>query len=407
MALGAVASMPVATQAQTGWLPTVNAYRASAGLPPVSEDASQSAGDLAHAQYMVQNNTGGHSEDPTQPGFSAGGATAAQQSNVVTTSRPDTSDEDAVGLWMVSPFHAVGIVDPNLTTTGYGSARATKAGVQMGAALNVIAGRSKSPKVTGAVMWPGDGASVPLTSYPGNEAPDPLSACAGYTAPSGLPIILETGGAAAVTAAAISDAVATLPSCEFDGSNYANPVAGDQANGRAILAARGAVILIPRAPLSAGKRYTVTETVNNTTYKWTFGAGLPGLPTAASRPTFSPPHVPVAAAPPAGVGRPVIAPTTLPTPTPLAAPLHPPRCRPSKPSPRGEGSERRGLEWSSPRPSRPAHQAGPGGGCCRCFLWPWAPQAGGIAAGPDSVGRQRPRGFNGCSQDARSRRNGG
>ncbi|GAC1327796.1 MAG: hypothetical protein NVSMB17_02330 [Candidatus Dormibacteria bacterium] len=368
IALGAVTTIPEEGHAATGWLPTVNAYRASAGLPPVTEDAAQSAGDAAHAQYMVQNGVAGHSEDPAQPGFTPAGAMAAQQSNVLTTSKIDTSDEEAVAMWMVSPFHAVGIIDANLATTGYGSQRTAGAEVQMGAALNVVAGRAQSPAVQGAVMWPGDGSTVPLVAYPGNEAPDPLSGCAGFVAPTGLPIILETGGAAMVSSATIAASGTVLPSCEFDGSNYSNPTAADQANGRALLTARGAVVLVPRSPLKAGAVYTVTETVNAVAYTWKFTAGVAGLPGAASplprtptpqRPLPVPPHP----APALPVRYP-IAPAVVAAPardiTPARRPAPPPAAAPSIRKARSERLEQPWLQSPSSHPSspiaRPRHQ---------------------------------------------------
>ena len=266
------------------WLGTVNAYRAAAGLGPVTENPTLSQGDLSHAQYLVINNASGHAEDPTRPSFTPAGASAGEQSDVLTSTSAGTSDSIAIDQWMAGPFHAVGILDPNLGSVGFGSYRAAGPGVQMAAALNVLGGRS-SAVVAGTrlpVLWPGNGATVALRSYDGGESPDPLTACPGYSTPSGLPILLETGSAAAVTAYGLSSGGVALPVCEFDATNYANPDAATQAEGRAILSPRGAVVMVPRAALQAGVSYTATETVNGVAYRWTFGATAAGLPTPAT-----------------------------------------------------------------------------------------------------------------------------
>ncbi|MHB8507735.1 MAG: CAP domain-containing protein [Candidatus Dormibacteria bacterium] len=280
---GLIGPQPVL--AASPWLTLVNEYRASAGLPPVAENTTYSAGDLAHAQYLVQNNAEGHDEDPSKPGYSPQGAAAGQASDVVVDFRTTTTDADAINLWMTGPFHSIGIVDPKLQEAGFGSYRAAGTGVQMAAALNVITGRvgTTPPGTRFPVIWPGDGSSVPLSAYTGNESPDPLTSCQGYAAPTGLPILLEMGQpGAAVTSFSLLAGSVPVDSCEFDATNYANPSAQDQSEGRALLGARGAVVLIPRAPLKKDVPYTVSETVSTTTYTWTFRAN--SSPPGASTP---------------------------------------------------------------------------------------------------------------------------
>src|SRR5207248_707577 len=45
------------------WLDRFNAWRASVGLPNLTEDATYSSGDAAHAYYMVKSGNVTHSED--------------------------------------------------------------------------------------------------------------------------------------------------------------------------------------------------------------------------------------------------------------------------------------------------------------------------------------------------------
>jgi hypothetical protein len=64
------------------WLDTVDFYRGLAGLGPVTERADLSAGDAAHADYMVRSDRVEHAEDPSSPFFTAVGNAAGQASDV-------------------------------------------------------------------------------------------------------------------------------------------------------------------------------------------------------------------------------------------------------------------------------------------------------------------------------------
>ena len=66
-----------------GWLSSVNYYRSTAGLPPVSEKAEWSAGNHNHAIYMVRNDVIEHDEDPGNPWYTPEGRAAAQNSNLI------------------------------------------------------------------------------------------------------------------------------------------------------------------------------------------------------------------------------------------------------------------------------------------------------------------------------------
>jgi hypothetical protein len=318
---------PARTDAAESWLDTINAYRAAANISPVADSASMDSGDAAHAQYMVKNSVISHSEDPTKPYFTAGGQSAGLQSNVMTSAILGTSDRDAIDQWMTGPFHAAGIIDPNLRQVGFGSYREPKSGPQMAAALNIIQGRSTTP-VPGnrlPVLWPGNGASVPLTRYAGEESPDPLTSCPGYTPPTGLPIILETGGAAAaVSGASISTGGHTLSSCELDARNYGNPDGPSQASGRGVLATHGAVVLIPRLPLTPGSTYQARITVNGVAYEWSFSVNG----TRSIRPAGSIPAQSAAGGPVAKITRPAVPPVTAGA-APVIAPDPSPQATPS------------------------------------------------------------------------------
>ncbi|MCS6883274.1 MAG: CAP domain-containing protein [Oscillochloridaceae bacterium] len=255
------------------WLDYVNYHRATARLPPVTENPSWSYGNTLHARYTVKNDLVEHTEDPGNPWYTPEGLAAAQSSNLVAHSDINATDAWAIDRWMQGPFHAIGIIDPELLQSGYGSYREADGGLQMGAGLDVIRGLGRRPSsVTFPVQWPADGAIVPLTAHQG-EYPDPLASCPGYSLPSGLPIILQLGPGdrtPAVAASAFLQGTTPLPHCVFDETSYVNADSAQQALGRVILDARDAVIVIPRSPLTPGMSYTVSVTANGQTHTWSF-----------------------------------------------------------------------------------------------------------------------------------------
>lgn len=270
---------PPATRAVAGgdaggedWLGRVNAYRAAASLPPVTEDLVMSAGDRCHAAYIVKNEELRHGEDFWNRFYTSRGRTAAEQSNLFQSGDINDTDSRVIDAWMQSPFHAVGLLDPRLREVGYGSYREPGGGIETGAALNVIAGIGSAPAAY-PVFWPGDGSTVPLDQHWGG-VPSPLSGCVGYTAPSGLPLILQLGPGGLVPTVAASYLMSDgqpLEHCVFTESSYRNPNRAQQSLGRSILAARDAVVLIPRHPLTPGATYTASIIVGRRSYTWSFG----------------------------------------------------------------------------------------------------------------------------------------
>ena len=206
-----------------------------------------------------------HYETAGTPYYTAAGDTAARDGNIYVSSFTSTADTQAIDWWMGAPFHAMGLMDPRLTSTGFGSFRVVKSSWQMGATIDVLRGNSFTGG-TWPVLFPGNGTTEPLTSYSGYEWPDPLQACPGYAMPTGLPIFVETGGnvATTVTANSLSANGVQLAHCVIDSHNSA---VGSS------LFYRGAAILIPRQPLQAGTTYTVSLTVNNVPYTWSFTVG--------------------------------------------------------------------------------------------------------------------------------------
>jgi hypothetical protein len=246
-----------------GWLDRLNQWRLSAGLLPLTENSTYSAGDVAHATYMVQTGQVTHGESTAYPQYTAAGDLAAQNSNIFVSSSTSTTDEQSIDWWMAAPFHAMALMDPRLTTTGFGSYRNTAYSPwKMGAGVNT--GQGMTAPGLYPVFYPGNGATEPLTAYSGNESPDPTSACPGYT---GLPLFIEVGANVATAAGAVHTLTgngASLTHCVIDSSNAAFT---------SYLKWRGGVIVFPQAPLQSGVTYAVSLTVNGLPYAWSFKVG--------------------------------------------------------------------------------------------------------------------------------------
>jgi Cysteine-rich secretory protein family len=268
--------------AGASWLEWVNYYRALALLPPVSENAAFTTGAQNHAHYMLVNNVVEPFElSVARQGYTAAGAAAAVNSLLLGSGSAATTDAQALAFWMQGPFHALGILDPALQQTGFGSERDPGGALlQMTAALNVISGLDPTRVPAGLypVQWPSDGMTVYLNSYTqGTDAPEPLTSCPGFLSPTGLPISLQLGNGnlttVNVSASALWDGTNFLDHCIFTENTYLNPDSILQTRGRALLGMRDAIVLIPRYPLTAGAVYTVSLTANQQSYRWAFTVG--------------------------------------------------------------------------------------------------------------------------------------
>jgi hypothetical protein len=256
-----------ATPAAAGpWLSRLNAWRANAGLPDLTENTTWSAGDYNHSLYMVKNDEVAHSEISTHPYYTVAGDTAARNSNIEVSSTTSTTDSQAIDWWMAAPFHAISMMDPLLASTGFGAYRQVKSGWQAGFALDTSRGRLSSGGRY-PVYYPGNGTTEPLRTFGGGEYPDPLQACSGYSAPTGPPVIIQVGSNVATTAGTVHSFTGNgvaLQHCVIDSRNA---VLGSS------LKWHGGVILIPKAPLQNGVKYIVSLTVNSKAYTWSFTVG--------------------------------------------------------------------------------------------------------------------------------------
>ena len=168
-------SADVSAATVTSWLPTVNAYRAMSGLGPVTENTAWSAEAQAHSCYLLYNGIT-HDELPGNPGYTVGGDTAGNNGNVAVSSSATATARNHIDLWMTGPFHALGILRPELATTGFGiCADETTPTWHSGATLDVLRGiDSNRASPTTATVFPGRNATLALDRFV-TESPNPLT----------------------------------------------------------------------------------------------------------------------------------------------------------------------------------------------------------------------------------------
>ena len=173
------------------WIDRLNYYRALAGLPAVVENSRLSRADRAHARYLVENfandvtqGASAHFENPANPGYSIAGDGAGRRSDValrkVILESPLGAAQDQVGdaavdEWIAGPFHRFDLLDPTVTSAGWGNAREDDASA---AVLEVMRRTRWNLRHRRArpVMFPAEGSRVPFGVYPGGEWPNPLAA---------------------------------------------------------------------------------------------------------------------------------------------------------------------------------------------------------------------------------------
>jgi Cysteine-rich secretory protein family len=269
------------------WLSHLNYYRVLAGLLPVTADVTLSAGDELHTRYLLKTHmsqirTGrldaeAHTEDPSDPWYSAAGLDAAEHSDFAGWwgNQRLLSPYWALDNWIDTAFHRLWLLNPALHRVGYGTyceADACEAG------LNVWAGVDRLAMVASEmpVEFPPDGSVIPNGSLANGEWPNPITACSGYNMPVGLPITLQLGARKfpRVTSWSLTSRAGDhLEACEFTAANYSNPDLTAQGNVLRVLREFGAVVLVPRAPLETGETYFASIVTDSGSYRWSFSIG--------------------------------------------------------------------------------------------------------------------------------------
>jgi uncharacterized protein YkwD len=264
----------------SSWLRRLNYWRSITNLRTVVENGGLSDGARKHSRYLVkraiQDDTGWlvgadmHSEDPRNPWYTAAGLAAGKNGDVDPPCRGCQliSDDQHVDIFVNAPFHRFRALDPDADQVGYGS---YSEAAMDAATLNVPLSAVGQGTFSAPIEFPAPGSIVPLSAFQG-EWPDPLASCPGYKEPAGLAVTLELGRWITVTSAAhsFSQGNKIIASCLLDAPSYTNADQQMREFVRDILKTWGAVIVIPREPLTSGTDYSISITANDKDYKWSF-----------------------------------------------------------------------------------------------------------------------------------------
>jgi hypothetical protein len=263
------------------WLGEVNYYRQAAGLAPVGEDAAWDQGIRNHLVYLAKTPprylagayASLHTENPASPYYTAAGAKEAASSNLF-YGEVGFSPRDFIDGWLSAPFHAVGILRPQLKLVAFAYSASTG-----DAGLDVISGLDYAqPLPKAPVLFPGPDAPTDLSTFRG-ESPDPLRTCGwqSLSEPVGLPLVLLLPSAPVVSLTArlvrpggVVETTANGGLCVVDSHTFvsSDPVYGP--TGVDILKGDNAVFLVPRAPLTPGEYGVSVSQPGHADIAWQF-----------------------------------------------------------------------------------------------------------------------------------------
>ena len=227
------------------WLHRLNEYRGAGGLLALDENGDWSAAAKLHSLYVVGNGEVTHNERPGAPWYSDAGAWAGAAGNVFATSDPYVSDAAVIDNWMMSPLHALHLLRPSLRAVGYGIWRDGNPprGIGAAATLDVLHGSAIGSRVGRTMPYPYPGAELPITSSSG------LAMCGG--GPGGPVSIFFHPQNPTVTAFLVTVNGRPVPLCVVTSGNFWSPGV-DPTTWRQMLAADGAVLVIPSEPVPVG-----------------------------------------------------------------------------------------------------------------------------------------------------------
>jgi hypothetical protein len=168
----------------------------------------------------------------------------------------------------VAPFHRLSLLAPWAEVGGYGSFGEYPRRVGALALRGTLAGLQHA----WPIEFPPANTQISINALNGSEWPNPFAACAGYERPAGLPITLQTARQLVLKSYSLQDQSAgvMVQACGFDGMSYRNSDVTQQKRGRALLNAYGAIVLIPRQPLSYGHQYCVIMLTSQGRFEWDF-----------------------------------------------------------------------------------------------------------------------------------------
>ena len=257
-----------------GWLETLNYYRLSSGVEPVTENPILSANAMKHSIYLAKSDpkyfTGiyenPHSENPESPYYTEEGADSG--TNLTYTAR----ESDAIDSWMQAPLHAIGLLRDNLKITGYATAINDRTG-RAYTGLDVLNGLVGSRRKV--ITFPGDGAIVRLNKFKG-ESPDPRESCGkDWEKFRGLPIfasLISTPPRDITGKIVTPDGKTLLAGDDLCVVTQYSWISTDRviSYGNKIMAGEKLVLLIARSPLSPGEHSVSVSGTGISPLNWKF-----------------------------------------------------------------------------------------------------------------------------------------
>ena len=211
---------------------------------------------------MLQNGIT-HDEIPGATGLHPGRRHRRQQRQRRRQQLVSATARNHIDLWMTGPFHAIGILRHNLGTSGFGlcADNDTPTPWHSGGTLDVIRGIDYGiPRPTTPIVFPGDGATVPLHSFI-TESPNPMTMC-GWTGTAGLPLIAMMPNDVTSATTTLTGPNGPIQTCVL---HKGKP----DATAQSILDGDNAVVVMPRTALADGT-YTATVNSNGGNVTWSF-----------------------------------------------------------------------------------------------------------------------------------------
>lgn len=252
-------------------LPLLNRLRAGAGVGAVRAEPDWQAGCAAHARYLVRADRAEHREDPASPFRSAAGEACAPGHYFV-SAQPGSDLRRALSYWVGGAFHLPQLLDPRLTRVASGEAHDAGGAFRSAAVLDVRRGLGAAAGEAYPVRYPGPEAGLELAAFPAGasaaEWPDPLVHCG--LSGAGAPIALLMGPGVTVRGAALKVNGRPVPACLLRADTFRGASEGETRAGRGVLAAQGAGVLLPHAPLRAGDRAQVSFGTSAGRVTWSF-----------------------------------------------------------------------------------------------------------------------------------------
>lgn len=250
------------------WLDEFNRYRTAAGVAPVTENPTWTAGLLDHMNYLAKTpwaeyRSGeyfsAHTQNPASPYYTPAGALEAGRSVLIESGAGDDPLEN-LEVWLTAPYHAIPMLRPGLRQVAFASAYGN-------AGLDVTGGFRHTTHPT-PVLFPGPGMTTTLTSF-GGEQPNPLESCGSWITTGdtyGLPLIAMlpespvAGSTATVTGTnGVRYSTAGGSLCLIDEHTFRSTDSAYGPNALATLRHDHGMVLIAERPYRPG---TYTATIN-------------------------------------------------------------------------------------------------------------------------------------------------